>query len=429
MVLESKYTELWLSENKSHPLQKLWARNDELASHELYTLGTSIDQMIKIDYKWTIDQIKLSKSFDRKNSQGAIFELIGLALMHSKKHPVVPSKSNQPGYDGKLIIGGTKQMRVSIKNYGMSESQKMFETKAKQLEGDVVRLLKKFAFPPALIFVDFPFYYPQKSDWQLLIDRLEATFDEHKFSADGFLGIAMGTKGVCYLQIKPLIDTGQEFHENYQSYTLIVGSVYHPNENKNLYSKIEDACANLVKHSIKEDGDILNSLLLHLPTNASVENCEKWAQEYFELYPHKQISAIFFLQPAVVRDEKTGNSFIQYSCRMHVREERFDKWKPNGFNFIFSLPVGSVSSESAKNTIIAEYPDGTIQKLTVDERYIYQTGQHYMKMQSDGNGGYTGNMYQPGSGVFVNSVIQFPGQPESVAITGRFQPSDDLLIL
>jgi hypothetical protein len=52
-----------------------------------------------------------------------------------------------------------------------------------------------------------------------------------------------------------------------------------------------------------------------------------------------------------------------------------------------------------------------------------------MKMQPNGNGGFTGNIQKLGSGVFSNAVIEFPGQPGQAVLAGRFPPFDELLIL
>ncbi len=66
--------------------------------------------------------------------------------------------------------------------------------------------------------------------------------------------------------------------------------------------------------------------------------------------------------------------------------------------------------------VIAEYPDGRVETIDLNDRYIYQRGEHYLKMQSDGKGGYTGNIQKLGSGIFTNAVIEFPGQPGKFAI-------------
>ena len=100
-----------------------------------------------------------------------------------------------------------------------------------------------------------------------------------------------------------------------------------------------------------------------------------------------------------------------------------------GMNFEFTLPVGRTAKEPALNVIIAEYPNGHTEKISVNERYFFQHGQHYMKMQPDEQGNFSGEIKKLGSGIFVNAIIEIPGQPGSAAIGGRFPPSDDLLIM
>jgi hypothetical protein len=71
-TLVTEFGREWLARSSDNPIQILWKRNDELATNELYSLAWSVKVLLKIDKKWTKEQIKQAKSPARNNRQGAI---------------------------------------------------------------------------------------------------------------------------------------------------------------------------------------------------------------------------------------------------------------------------------------------------------------------------------------------------------------------
>ena len=61
-ILVTAFTIEWLNQNTGHPIQALWQRKDELATHELYSLASSIQVLSAINPKWVQEQIKQAKS-------------------------------------------------------------------------------------------------------------------------------------------------------------------------------------------------------------------------------------------------------------------------------------------------------------------------------------------------------------------------------
>lgn len=129
------YTLEWLERANGHAIQILWSRKDFIATNELYALGRSLLKLSQIDLHWTRTQVKLSKTTDKNNSQGALFEIFGLSLFETKGQSVKPAFLNQAGYDGTIHCPNGKQIRLSIKNYSISRAQAIFEEKAKETEG------------------------------------------------------------------------------------------------------------------------------------------------------------------------------------------------------------------------------------------------------------------------------------------------------
>ncbi|WP_345952994.1 hypothetical protein [Mucilaginibacter sp. PAMB04168] len=376
-----------------------------------------------------MQQVKATKFGDKINRQGALFELCGLLILDGNEHYVLPAKDNQPGFDGVLTISAQQQMRISIKNYGISERHRIFLTKASILEQDIVRLLKKYNYPPATVMIDSPVVYPEKKEWELLDKQLENIFAIKRNDSEPFTAITEGVNVFWTIIIHKTADTGMKYHPSFNTYTAIITSAYHPNEHLNLFNKLEDACANLVKHSRAESEELINSLLLHLPVSASLEKCEEWIKDFFIAYPEKPITMVMLYQPAVALDITTNVTLIQHSYRIYVNNEKFGRWNTAATNFTFTIPIGRVSTSPTIDMIVAEYPNGERNTISVNHRYFYQRGQHYLRMEPDGKGGFVGNIQKLGSGMFTNVVVEVPGQPGQAVIGGKFAPTDDLLIL
>lgn len=406
-----------------------------MATNELFSLAYSIKELSKIDTKWIKEQIKLAKSKERNNYRGAIFEIMTLSLLNSVDHPVVPAKINQAGYDGLVTKSGNQELRVSIKNYGTSNSQQRFEKKAKEIEQIILKLLRKYNYPPSRILLDFPDKYPEEREWKMLIDRIDNIFQNQRNAEEPFVALVEpidssrelsreNNRVVFMLIAYPFKIKTEQFHPKFNSYTLMISAAYHQNEHLNLYSKIEEACANLSTHSANENNKIINSLFIHLPDTISLAKCKDWLIEYFTTFPDKPISIVFLYQPTVALDLAKNQTVINNCLNVYIRANRNIKG-----NYSFCIPVGRISEESSNIIFIAEYPDGRRETIPLENRYIYQHGEHYMKMLPDGKGGFHGNIQKLGNGVFANSIIEIPGQSGSAVISGRFAPQDELLII
>jgi hypothetical protein len=428
-TLVEAFSKEWLTKAPFHPLRALWERKDTQASQELFALGSALAKLIEKDPKWVRDQIKQMRSAERNNYQGAFTELLTINMLHGEHHQTMPARTNQAGFDALLQVGRTgKQIRYSIKNYGQSQHEEKFEQWSKRIEVLVEKLIRKHRYYPVTVIIDSPVKYPTNDMWKLLESNLDEIFKLKKGQLDYFAALADEVP-LWTIVLLPEVTTQGELHPDYYSYTLIVSAIYHHNESQNLLSKLSDACSNLVKHSAIEDEKTRNILWVHLSPLASVKKCKEWLDEYFTEYPHKPISVVHFHQPSVISPSNEGSSQIVNYFHNYTRPERMAGWLPSGFRFFFHTPVGQIIQEPAIQMIIYNDEHGKEQRLSIDDRYMFQRGKHYTKMQHTADGTWTGNMAMVASGVYTQSVIQLPGQTEQLLMAGRFPPSDRLLVL
>jgi len=440
-LLADCYTEKWLDQNDGNLIQRLWKRPDELAVAELYSLAVSIKTMLALNSKWTLYQIEQTKSSEKNHSRGAIFEINCLAMLHNPKHPVRTVGRTQSGYDGILEFGRKKDLRVSIKNYGISEAQKNFSANAKKVEQYITELLNKYDYPPVTIVIDSPQGCPQDKDWEMLLARLGKILKEKRNATDPFYALVTKIDNAKDLSPDNAITKwivlispfkGEEtisFHPAYKSYSLIVTGRYYQNEYANIYSKITKACQNLEAYSANESDEFKNCLFLHIPPTVSIDTCYKWVDNYFEQNPATPISLVILYQPSVAIDNIRNITFLHHFYRVLFRSERLAGWLVDGLNLNVNFPCGQTSEEPILDKMMIEYPDGSSDSYTIEDRYIYQHGEHYIKMQPDGMGGFEGHSKKIGQGIYTSMVLEIPGQPGSAAITQRQPPDDELLIL
>lgn len=422
-VLESlahHFSLKWLTKRGSHPLQKLWERTDELATHELYFFGTCLLRMYHLSPKFVKKQISHIKSDTINNQLGAFFEIIGLGILNSKDQITEPTKGNNPGFDGIIHLSKEKDMRISLKNYGLSSTHRQFLENCKKLEKLIVKGLKERKISPIQIVIDSPFEYPSDKSWESLFHNFPIILDQ----LQGDSRFVLFDK-IWMVMWGDLIKEKGELDKYQNSYTLIVSSVLHKNERKNLFDKIDSACNNLLKHSDIENDQIENAVFIHLPESASILQCEESVKGYFELYPDKPITLVILFQPTVATDFDKNVNFIHHCFKVIYRNNTIPgelKW-----NIDLNIPVGKIGDPTQEKLVIEK--DGKTETHDLKDRYFFQCGNHYLLAKKESNGSFNGYPMIIASGIFEHSVFKlFPDQP-SMTFSGKFAPHHTLLIL
>lgn len=423
--LADGFSHKWIIRKGSHPLQLLWNRRDFLATNELYTFGSYLKQLSEIDRKWVQQRIKDIKIDNRNQQQGALFEICALGMLINGGHKVYPSKGNTPGYDGTLKMACGKKINISIKNYNISIHYRDFLNRSAEIEKEFVRLLKKENVYNAQMVIDAHIHYPSAEAWNKLKKDIPVVLQAYKKDSKAMFGILpdLWAGLIVGLHETPEVP----LHTNYQSYTFIASSVFHKNEENNLFAKLDEACYNLVKHC-REDDEQINVAFIRIPENISIAACESFVLNYFSLYPDKPITGVILYQPSVATDITKDENFIHHAYRLVFRQEKYLKWNNSNEKINFTPTVGIASFVPTSLKIITSIGEQT-QEIDYNNKYIYQRGNHYMKQLDLADGTKTGYMKQLGSGIFRHAVLKpFPDQAEFI-ISGRFPPENKLLIL
>ncbi len=414
----------WIKSPGSHPLQSLWQRRDVLSTNELFFFGTLLNSLSKIDKKWTEGQVKKIKLDQSNNRLGAFFEITGIGMLISPDQSIKPAKNDQPGYDGILKMTQEKEMRLSLKNYGDSYSYKEFTEYAQNTEAIIKTILKEKSVISVQIIIDFSTNYPSKADWNSLNEMLPEMLSNVRKGEPRFFF----KEDVWFLGYGDLKDEEQEFYAYENSYTLMVTSPYHKNEEQNLLSKLDEACANLSKHSKLQDEKVINTVFVHLPELASIEKCKQWVLDYYRDFPDKPIGAVLLWQPLVANDLEKDVSFINHHFEFILKENVYSAWNTFGRSIHFNLPVGMINNVSPKNKLVVE-SEGRTQVIDINDRYFYQKGELFLAAKKSEDGSATGNTNRIAPGIISKSVFQpFADQPGFI-IEAIVPPVDKLLII
>jgi hypothetical protein len=407
----------WLEQKGNHVLQKLWGRKDALSTNELFTLASALKNLNTIDSSWVSHQVDQILSDNVNNQIGAFFELIGLNLLVAPGIDVKPAPKNQRGIDGIVEFKNGGSINLSIKNYGLSSHHISFLEESEKFKEYLKKALPALGIPRIQIFIDSPKNYPSSGDWK----KLTCDFSKILRNFHGtFISDEIGS--VWQISLSDIVDENNNFHPKYSSYTIALSSIYHKNESMNLISKMESAASNLAKSGIKEGSENLNFIFFRLPLTISADNCIQWATDYFTRYHSDSISGAIFYQTAIVSDSIKNTSFISHLLKP-VFSSKYIEWKKDHLksNLAFNIPVGVPINKPSYMV----FTDGKENIFSIDGRYIYQNGEHYVKARITPNG-FEGDIKHLGPGLQQYTVLDNEKTGHHI-IGGHF--GDKLLIL
>jgi hypothetical protein len=269
-----------------------------------------------------------------------------------------------------------------------------------------------------MTIIDMPVSFPTEADWNELEEGFKTILPKYSGVLEGHV-----INGKCNVFLKKMEDEHQSFDEdNNLSYTLIILSAYHKNEFDNVYTKLQSSCANLIKAGIAENNNRINCILAKVPLSISLDKCVEWTNNYFDDYPDDPISCVFYYQPSVVSSFSDNSSHINHSIDFAYRK-RYDAFAKSNHALHFYHPVGT----HCKTSTLLKFVNEEGVELGFNDRYLFQTGEHYYIMKQDSSGAYWGEFHNQGSGIRNHLILNRNGN--KFTFQGIFPPSLDLLIL
>lgn len=410
----------WLSDTDGeHPLQKLWRRKDVLATNQLIIFGDSLSVMRGINENFVRKHVQIIKSdVEPNNRKGSFFEIIGLRLLHKPPaQQIVPTRSNQPGYDGSLRLKNGLRLELSLKNYGTSTHELWVRDQCRALESAFVSSLKTSG-RTGLELRAIAKGYPGTDDWvrlnRSLTDILSHTSKPGETARDGFWSVS----------VHPI---SSEFHPLSQknlSHLVTMLVPQHQNEKQNLISKLDKAYANANKHAVGVgEQNVCRAVMVHIPPTADMSACKQWADQYFQDTPNGLVDLVVLYQPAVVANGH--QSVIMHSIELAFTQA-FRAWVSRAGGkmppFAFDLPVGV--GGPASRTILQS--DTGLQLEATGFWYTYQSGVIWTAFTQE-NGQVNAMLSNPASGVVRHATVEFEAGGE-IELHGVFPPDNDLLI-
>ncbi|MDM4769041.1 hypothetical protein [Solimonas sp. SE-A11] len=237
-ALHEHFQSDWLQARGDHLLQRLWRRRDALATFELYTLGYSLARLDPIDKSWLKHQVKIVKGRDENNTNGALFEILGVSSLLNGNQSVVPAKQNQKGYDVDVVDTDNHSWRISLKTYSPSIHERGVQKRMKIAREKVRSLLAQKVHSVRTIVLATAF--PTEADWQVLLTTIADACSQ-------FRGQAIVLERGCWvLTLATMKPMGEQSLSPYHLSDHFIGTVpFHSNEHLNILSKLQEAASKL----------------------------------------------------------------------------------------------------------------------------------------------------------------------------------------
>lgn len=401
--------ESFLRDSGWHPLRELWQRRDHIATSELFWLGSCLKTLACIDHDWvmeTVPRIKLPQH-GRTNRTGFMFELLGLGSFAIGGHQVHPAANSTAGYDGTIFLDDGREVRVSLKNFGPTDNQILFERESKKTQD----LLLEWATSQRRSWIGISItadVFPKIADWYFLRLELPEFLREeapHKRIADIWLVSKL-----------PPADSPNGLARRFLSYTILVTAPLGKSEARGFRNKIFDALKNLEKNAMHFPSGVHPVVLAKVSTAASMAECISSARKFLES-PGVRTSSIFLYQSAIAGNPNTRKDAIHHNMSVVSRSTATDP-----FSLKFSLPVGVVSANPSRSELHA---GSTV--VNLDQNHTHFESRLYDAYPLDEQGNGQASSWTLSPGLARLGVLRLP-TGEELLIQPPYPPRPDLAL-
>lgn len=408
-AVEDIFSKIWLDQAPDkHRLQKLWHRDDNLATLELEALGRAVGIMNGVDAAWVKQTARAARA-NPDNCHGPIFELVAAAMFATAGMKVRPMPKKAPGYDLELPFDDGHVVRMSLKNHDMSTHEKRFHEGCERVRAVARHTIQKIARRAQILIASETSLHA--SEFNAIARAIAGIRAVSSYPQT----IEVGRASVTYR----LLDAaaGSQFHDDYYSDTVIVVCPQHENEQKKFVSKLKDAENSFAK-TTRRSPSATHALLMRLHQTADIKALEKHADTMLAR-EDSSLDLVILYQPSVVRTSDGASVIANTVAKVGDMRAR----SPERSLKIRSL-VGEYSSEPSQLVIpmsgLGSLPTGS---------YMYQRGSHFVRFTETESGVREGWMQSPASGIQTYAVLDGAGVGEQVIFSGKFAPTEDLLIL
>ncbi len=404
-AFERAFSRHWLENGpRENRVIETWRRDDFLAGLEVAAVGSAVLDVERVDPGW-LEQIARSiRGAKGGEEHGFIFELIACGMLAAGGMQIRPAPKAAPGHDAQLLFQDGYKLRLSFKNFEISNHETTFRKRCELLR---LRFCRTVATGRPMRLGVQGLVHLDAEDFYALGSSLKS------LRAGRSIEVRPGRVSAVVSQI--FAEPGEQaFAHDRVSDQCIVLCPEHPKEQLRLESKLKNACLNMARHCPRTD-NIGNFVLVRLHPAADTSRLEARALKLVR-EEVTDVDAIMLYQPAIVRTDD-GKSVLVH----HVRVVYGPRMDGRG-NMIRLVPlVGLFSSQPS--VIQLHGPSGSLMDLT--NRYVYQAGDIYHAISvQDGSQGLLTNRV---SGVRSHLIIRSGNS--SKELQGLFPKFDHLRLL
>lgn len=220
---------------------------------------------------------------------------------------------------------------------------------------------------------------PTAADWSTLRSQM----------ADVVVGRKPADSAMWQGFLRPLDPRWQPLSPSQISCSSFLLAPYHKNEQKNFEDNIAAGIANLETHCSQVSDDACRVLFLRLSASASLPECAKWANKYFELYPNTNVEMIMLYQAA--------QPLLRAGLRPKYQAWRDGGASPRGFHM--EALVGKMEMQPTRLIMT----NGAA-IMDLGGRYMFQRSEIY-RYYDPQKGQRDAVLSNPAPGIFINAVF------------------------
>ena len=392
--VEDLFNEEWLNKKEDHRLQKLWARRDYLSSSELYSFGKAMIKLSKDNRTWLESTVKEIKK-NIHSSHGLITEIIIIGSLSTEKGVITPCSKSFPIYDYTVDYDSGYKYKVSIKNFDISVHEKKYNDMCEIIRKTFQNFLNRRNMSGVLQIV-FEESLITKETLEYICCFIVFEMNEHRnyrFSNPNFM--------INFLRV----DGYDDMCSQHSSDIVLIWAKQHPNEQRNIESKIKSANNSMLKDTIEPHS--IKKLILRLGETTNFNRVKKYIKNIAEDYENCGFDMCLIFQPMVVSDivnksTSITTTFCPIAKSFSLLSENTNEKLKHISMLNFELGIGSLNTQHVPLKLM----DGdSTMNIDFSEYYTYQKGDIYIQMKSDGES-YYGELMQTAPGVTVHAVFQ-----------------------